>query len=418
MAYLQFQDYYRNLLLSGRLPMPYPNQSPYIHSSPNLSNENCGDGGICREIGSWGPIANDYQYYAWHHQYNSYMEDECYDAPMPYQDPSTALNFISINLVSNIPDCSRNIDPNLLDPWGIVVIGDTIWITNSGSGLITRYNLLGIPLLPAINIFGPFCNIAQPTGIVYNCNIFAFPLIKANISESASIIVATRDGTINGYNGQIDSCSSALLIDNSMNNSVYTGLELVNNILYAVDFYNQCIDTYDGNLYKITMGAFEDKCIEDPIPVDFAPYNIINIGDVLYVTYARQNPVDNQYEFLGPGHGYINIFTLDGIFIKRFASRCCLNAPWGMAVSPSCFGYPAGSLLISNFGDNTINIFDPCGVYLGKMKDKSGIDLFIMGIRGLYVNTNHDRIVYWTSRGNNLKEAYIGSINIGNMINT
>ena len=239
MAYLQFQDYYRNLLLSGRLPMPYPNQSPYIHSSPNLSNENCGDGGICREIGSWGPIANDYQYYAWHHQYNSYMEDECYDAPMPYQDPSTALNFISINLVSNIPDCSRNIDPNLLDPWGIVVIGDTIWITNSGSGLITRYNLLGIPLLPAINVFGPFCNIAQPTGIVYNCNIFAFPLIKANISESASIIVATRDGTINGYNGQIDSCSSALLIDNSMNDSVYTGLELVNNILYAVDFYNQ-----------------------------------------------------------------------------------------------------------------------------------------------------------------------------------
>lgn len=418
MAYLHFNNYYRQLLLSGRLPIPYPNQSPYIHAAPNLSNENCEDGQINKYVGSCGPIG---EHYAWHHQYNNYIYDEneyCHDLPhTPYQDPSCALNFINIDLVSNVFGCARNIDLNLLDPWGIVIVNDVIWIANSGTGLITSYNLLGMPLPSVVNVFGPYCNIAQPTGIIYNCNMVPFTLVKGPICEVAIIIVATRDGTINGYNSQIDSCNSAILIDSSMNNSVYTGLEIVNDNLYAVDFYNQRIDVYDYNLVKIMLGGFCDAFFEDPIPCDFTPYNIINIGDVIYVTYARQSPMDNQYELIGPGNGYINIFTLDGIFIKRFASRGFLNTPWGITLAPASFGYPSGSLMVSNFGDNSISIYDPCGIYLGKIKDKNGNDIFINRIRGLYTNPNHDRIIYWTARDNNLKDAYVGTVNIGSFVN-
>ena len=415
MAYLQFNDYYRQLLLSGRLPMPYPPLSPYIHSAPNLVNENCECGLVNQQLGSWGPIENDLCYYPWHHQYNHYLsgsETDCFD--LPFQDPSFALNFIGIELVSNGIGCARNIDLGLSDPWGLVIIGDVIWVANAGSGLITKYNLIGQPLFPSVNVFGPVCNVAQPTGIVFNCNPASFPLVKGPICEFASIIVATRDGTINGYNSEIDECQTMLLVDSSMNNTVYTGLELVNDVLFAVDFYNQRIDVYDCHLVKIMVGRFVDECVDDLIPCDFSPYNIVNIGDVFYVTYARQSPIDNQFESCGVGCGFINIFSLDGIFIRRFASRCFLNAPYGIMLAPSAFGYPAGSLLVANFGDSTVSVYNCDGVFINKIKDKCGNDIYIGGVRGLYVNPIHDRIVYWTSRGNNLKEAFVGSINIGN----
>jgi uncharacterized protein (TIGR03118 family) len=414
MAYLQFNDYYRIMLLSGRLPYPYPYpcQSPYIHSAPNLTNENC-------EFGLLGPIEND-QYYPWHLQYNSYMTsgisccvNDCF---IPYQDPSTAQNFILINLVSNIFTAARNIDLALSDPWGIVVVDDIIWVANAITGVITKYNLLGGLIGPPISVFGPFFNIGQPTGIVFNSNIDVFPLVKGPITESASIIVCTRDGTINGYNHEIDIYSTAILIDNSADKSIYTGLELVDDTLFVADFYNQRIDVYDKHLNRIMLNKFIDDSDDNPIPQDFAPYNIVNIGDVFYVTYARQNPKDNQFEIFGAGFGYINIFSLDGNFIRRFASKYCLNAPWDIIRAPSRFGYPAGALLVSNFGDNVVGVYDQCGAYIGNISDKNGNDLYISGVRGLCINTYHDEIVYFTSRENNLKEAYVGSINIGSEI--
>ena len=67
--------------------------------------------------------------------------------------------------------------------------------------------------------------------------------------------------------------------------------------------------------------------------------------------------------------------------------------------------------MVSNFGDNTIGIYDSCGNYLGKIKDKSSNDICIDGVRGLAINSNHERMLYWTSRSNNLKTARVGSIN-------
>ena len=36
-----------------------------------------------------------------------------------------------------------------------------------------------------------------------------------------------------------------------------------------------------------------------------------------------------------------------------------LNSPWGLAIAPQSFGKFAGDLLVGNFGDGTINAFDP-----------------------------------------------------------
>lgn len=309
----------------------------------------------------------------------------------------------------NLP--ARILDTNLSDPWGIVLFNDIVWVTNRGSGLITNYNLLGEPLQPLINVFGPLNNIAQPTGIVYNPDLFAFQIVNGPISAPAKIIVATRDGTINGYNYSIDPNNSIIMVDNSADNSVYTGLAIFNRTLYATDFYNRKVDVFDANLKRRRNCAFNDEFTGNPIPSDFAPFNITNIGDFLYVTYAKQNPSDNQYPLAGAGFGFISIFTPDGKFFKRFVSGGPLNIPLGIIPAPSWFGYPAGALLVANFGDGTINVFGVDGACLGNMRDKFSNNICIDGLRGLAINPCYDRVIYWTASSNNLTSAYMGTIN-------
>ena len=47
--------------------------------------------------------------------------------------------------------------------------------------------------------------------------------------------------------------------------------------------------------------------------------------------------------------------------MHRIASGGALNSPWGMAIAPQSFGAFAGDLLVGNFGDGTINVYDRHG---------------------------------------------------------
>jgi hypothetical protein len=61
-----------------------------------------------------------------------------------------------------------------------------------------------------------------------------------------------------------------------------------------------------------------------------------------------------------------------------------LNSPWGLALAPLGFGQFSGALLIGNFGDGTINAFDPdTGAGLGHLSDTNGTALAIPGLWGL-----------------------------------
>lgn len=444
MSYLQFNDFYRQLLLSGKLP--YPHYYPYVSQVPNLSNP--GPENLLVQPPNYFDYNANHCYDQEtgqchnpnHFQCNnlSYKDrdpsDEKYDYYFydmyAYQDPCCALGFCTQILISNtsVPAPSptvpinippTNLDTNLLDPWGLLMINNIIWIANRGSGMLTSYDLTGKPLPKFINVFGPFNNVAQPTGIVSNPDFFSFPIIGGSKILSANILVATRDGTVNGYNPNMDPGNSFILINNFKNNSVYTGMEIVDAskynapisgfFIYLADFYNQKIDVYDGNLFRLDM-PFLDEWDVDPIPEDYAPFNIINIEGCMYVMYARQGPCDNQFEFPGPGFGYINVFTLDGLFVRRFASRGMLNAPWGIMLTPSWFGYPSGSLLISNFGDGTINICGGDGKFLGKLKDGCLHDICVPGIRAIVENPFNIKTLWWTASTENFMKADVGTI--------
>jgi uncharacterized protein (TIGR03118 family) len=93
-------------------------------------------------------------------------------------------------------------------------------------------------------------------------------------------------------------------------------------------------------------------------PAGYAPFGIQQLHDLIYVTYAKQNALKHD-DVAGPGHGFIDIYTLDGFLIERLASRGTLNSPWGLEIAPPDFGPFAGKLLVGNFGDGRINVFDP-----------------------------------------------------------
>jgi uncharacterized protein (TIGR03118 family) len=61
-----------------------------------------------------------------------------------------------------------------------------------------------------------------------------------------------------------------------------------------------------------------------------------------------------------------------------------LNSPWGLALAPSTFGEFGGDLLVGNFGDGTINAFDPdTGAFLGTMLNGHGNPIVNDGLWGL-----------------------------------
>jgi len=67
-------------------------------------------------------------------------------------------------------------------------------------------------------------------------------------------------------------------------------------------------------------------------------------------------------------------------------SKSVLNAPWGLAIAPSNFGEYAGDLLVGNFGDGTINAFDPTtGEPKAALNDAYGTTIVIPNLWALQV---------------------------------
>jgi uncharacterized protein (TIGR03118 family) len=64
--------------------------------------------------------------------------------------------------------------------------------------------------------------------------------------------------------------------------------------------------------------------------------------------------------------------------MTRVASGGPLDSPWGLAIAPSGFGKFANDLLVGNFGDGTINAFDPkTDHFLGKLLAANGAPVTI-----------------------------------------
>jgi uncharacterized protein (TIGR03118 family) len=281
--------------------------------------------------------------------------------------------YLRTNLVSDIAGVANFTDPHLVNPWGITA-SDTspFWISDNGAGVSTLYNGQGVafpansPLVVTIPT-PPNAKagaVAAPTGVVFNGS-GDFVVSAGGKSGAARFIFATEDGTISGWNPAVDATHAILVVNNSGPGlsadrthlgAVYKGLAIGNNgsgnFLFATNFRNAVVEVYDRQFHLV-------KTFTDPnVPAGFAPFGIRNIDGRLFVTFAEQNAQKHD-DVAGPGNGFVDIFDLNGVFQKRFASHGTLNSPWGLVLSPANFGMFSNALLVGNFGDGRINAFDP-----------------------------------------------------------
>ena len=78
------------------------------------------------------------------------------------------------------------------------------------------------------------------------------------------------------------------------------------------------------------------------------------------------------------------MFTNNGKFVRRLISRGALDSPWGMALAPASFGQFSGDLLVGNFGNGLINVYNPAnGAPLGRLRQPNGLPIQIDGLWGL-----------------------------------
>ncbi len=281
---------------------------------------------------------------------------------------SALAQYKNTNLDSDLAGKAKHQDKNLKNPWGIAYApGEAFWVSDEYTGLSTLYDSKGNIQSLKVTI-PPYSGsgLGTPTGMVYNgSSEFAIE------NWVSAFLFCTLDGTISGWS---DFEPNNALIGAKTAGAVYTGLAITSktsgNSLFAVDNANNKVNIFNGT-FELT-GSFTDSTI----PSGYSAFGIQDIAGQLYVSFSNNT---------GAAGGYIDIFTEEGTFVKRFAHGSPLNQPWGFAVAPANFGTLSGALLISNnAAAGTIVGYNlTTGKLMGIMQTTAGKNMIISGIWGI-----------------------------------
>jgi uncharacterized protein (TIGR03118 family) len=359
--------------------------------------------------------------------------------------------YVMTPLVSDLPNTAAVQDPVLQNSWGVAFTpaASPFWIADNATGCSTLYDGAGVKQalqvsipLPGNVVPGTDCQTvkpppapppnptpAAPTGIIWNPSAnFVVPGTATATNKAgipAVFIFDTEDGTVSAWAGGLTPADNAVIaVDNSAspsvgNGAVYKGLVFGVNVhgafLFATNFRAGTIDVFGpptapGGLFTTatTDGGFKDP----NIPAGFAPFGIQNINGDLFVTYAKQNAARHD-DVAGPGNGFVDVFDTNGFLLRRFASRGPLNSPWGVARASFAFGRFSGDILVGNFGNGKINVFDSRGRFIDELDDPNGKALVIDGLWTLTLgggkNSSSDTL-YFTAGPNGETDGLFGTI--------
>jgi len=312
-------------------------------------------------------------------------------------DARRGTGFLRTNLVADVAGTTAlNTDPNLGDPWGVVLPEELpAVVTSRDSNASTSYDGAGasrplpaplrvhLPSAPAGAAFGAAGVVANPSD--------GFVVSAGARSAPARLLYAGSGGMIAGWSPEVD-IHHALIAYAADDAAIYTGLAIAisstpsESRLYAADFRNAKLDVFDRAFRKQTRSATRFAFAEPALPPRYAPFGVAVIGELVYVTYAQRLAPATPDPVSGPGTGLVAVFTTDGDFITRLVtSGGALNAPWAMVRAPADSAVPfAGSLLVGNTGDGRINAFDTAtGALLGTLTDATGAPLVVPSLHGL-----------------------------------
>jgi uncharacterized protein (TIGR03118 family) len=253
---------------------------------------------------------------------------------------------------------------------------------------------------------------ATPTGTVFNfTNSFdVAPKLKG------IFIFVTEDGTISAWNPGFDLLHARLKVNNA-GNAIYKGVAIAKTAqgprLYATNFQSGHVDVFNGGFHPVAMPptAFVDSML----PANYAPFGIQNVGGNIVVTFAHRLPGSHDEDH-GPGLGYVTIFDTNGMVIARLAHGSYFNAPWGIAMAGADFGVFSHRLLIGNFGDGRIHVFNALtGKFVGTLLDASGGDIAIEGLWALEFgggnpNSGAANELFYTAGPNDESDGLLGKL--------
>ena len=308
-----------------------------------------------------------------------------------------ASGYRQVNLVSDQPGKASLLDHNLVNAWGLAASpgtnahpGSPLWVADNGSDKATLYmgktatSVSKVPLV--VNVTG-----AAPTGQVFNADPSAFVITDNKGHSGASLFLFdTENGTIDGWNQAVGATGSkpsavTVVARNNGANAVYKGLAIARihgkSFLYATNFRSGRVEAYNSMFKPVELpgGLFVDP----RLPAGYGPFGIAEIMGKLYVTFAKQDATLHD-DVAGPGHGFVDVFTNTGKFVRRLVTRGALDSPWGLALAPAGYGRFSGDLLIGNFGNGHINAYDPMtGKHAGQLRRPNGMPIVIDGLWGL-----------------------------------
>jgi uncharacterized protein (TIGR03118 family) len=284
--------------------------------------------------------------------------------------------FVQSNQVSDVPGWAPLVDPSLVNAWGMSFGPTTpLWVSNNGSDSSTLYN--GVTTFAKVPLTVSVPD-GAPTGQVFN------PGTDFMVNGApAKFIFASENGFIDAWRGGLTPATDAVNVVTTPN-AVYKGLAISTGVggswLYAANFHSGAIDVFNGSwVMQSWPGAFMDS----RIPKGYAPFNIQNLGGMLYVTYAKQDSLKHDDD-PGAGHGFVDVYDTSGNLVKRLVRRGRLDSPWGIQIAPKGFGKFGGDLLVGNFGNGKINAYNVRnGEFEGTLHNAKGGILKIDGLWGL-----------------------------------
>jgi uncharacterized protein (TIGR03118 family) len=308
-----------------------------------------------------------------------------------HQQSPRPLAVQQVNLVSDQPGKAALQDDDLINPWGLSLGATTpLWSSNNGTSTSTLYSSAPgsttATKVPTVRVTVPV-----PTGQVNNSGT-GFVISNGTVSAPARFIFATLSGQIAAWGPPVTPLIGAAQIKVTTPRAVYTGLAIATagtgDRLYAANFAQRRIDVFDSTFAPVTLrsSAFRDFSL----PHGYSPFNVQTLNGRIFVAYAKVDRATGE-EAAGIGRGFVDEYTVDGALVARIASRGTLNAPWGLALAPAAWGEPAGTLLVGNFGDGHINVFQPKANgryrFAGQVRDAHGKTLGIDGLWALLQGT-------------------------------
>ncbi|SCG35965.1 TIGR03118 family protein [Micromonospora inositola] len=276
------------------------------------------------------------------------------------------------------------VDPDAVNSWGLALGPRTpLWVANNGTNTATVYRggVDGEPVKKVdltVTIPG-----GAPTGAAFN-DTDGFEVPGRGDDEPARFIFVSEGGDVTAWN---PNAGTKAVVVAHRDDAIYKGVALLKtdfgDFLLATDFHNARIDVFNEDFEKVALPDFAFQ--DEDIPDGFAPFNVFTVDERVYVTYAKQD-ADAEDDVAGAGFGFVDLFTHFGTDVRRVASEGTLNAPWGLAIAPDSFGEFAGDLLVGNFGDGRINVFDG-DEFEGQLRDDDGDTISIDGLWALLPGT-------------------------------